>query len=256
MASARSLRSTVEARSPCTASRPSVIAPAACSIALSSFSFASIGRPGSSTETVWNRSSNPWKLCSRVSCRSRAIRVLSPTAPPASSQTHDAIAGHATGTRPTAVLKRSPAESPKPVRLVVRRGDGEIQLGGSIVPDAVTIACDHAKGIFAGRQVRVERLPSRTGVVPIAVIAVEPVTKLYLLWNQKGGRSVINLQVTRMRWELEVVACLKFLSVDDQRFDVWSAQAALFARAWMGPPSLRQIPLQTRRARPESMPTS
>ena len=49
MASARSLRSTVESRSPCTASRPSVIAPAACSIALSSFSFASIGRSGKQT---------------------------------------------------------------------------------------------------------------------------------------------------------------------------------------------------------------
>ena len=47
IATARSLPSTVDARNPCTASRPSVIAFAACSIAPSSFSFASAGRSGS-----------------------------------------------------------------------------------------------------------------------------------------------------------------------------------------------------------------
>ena len=44
IATARSLRSTVAARKPCTASRPSVIAFAAWSIATSSFSLASAGR--------------------------------------------------------------------------------------------------------------------------------------------------------------------------------------------------------------------
>ena len=62
MATARSSRSTADARKPCTASRPSVIAFAACSIAVSSFSLASDGRSGSRYEAVWNRSSNPWKL--------------------------------------------------------------------------------------------------------------------------------------------------------------------------------------------------
>ena len=49
IATARSLRSAVDARKPCTASRPSVIAFAACSIAMSSLFFASAGRSGSST---------------------------------------------------------------------------------------------------------------------------------------------------------------------------------------------------------------
>jgi hypothetical protein len=62
IATARSLRSTVDDRKPCTASRPSVIAFAARSIALSSFSFASAGRFDSRYEAVWNRSSRPWKL--------------------------------------------------------------------------------------------------------------------------------------------------------------------------------------------------
>ena len=122
--------------------------------------------------------------------------------------------------RPQQCQEEHRAEGAKPVRLVVRRSDGEIQLGGAIVPDAVTIGCDHAKRILPGRQIRVERLPARTGVVPITVIAVEPVTKFHLLWNQKRGRSVINLQVPRMRRELEVGRCFEFLSVNNDRFDV------------------------------------
>ncbi len=67
MARPRSLVWTVEARNPCTSSRASVMNTAVCSIALSSFSFASIARSGSNSETVWNRSSTPWALWSRVS---------------------------------------------------------------------------------------------------------------------------------------------------------------------------------------------
>ena len=40
---------------------------------------ASAGRSGSRYDAVWNRSSNPWKLCSSVSCSSRAMRVRSLT---------------------------------------------------------------------------------------------------------------------------------------------------------------------------------
>ena len=62
IATARSLRSTVDARKPCTASRPSVIALAAWAIAPSSFSFASAGRSGRRYDAVWKRSNRPWKL--------------------------------------------------------------------------------------------------------------------------------------------------------------------------------------------------
>ena len=93
------------------------------------------------------------------------------------------------------------AEGAKPVRLVVRGSDGEIQLGRRFVPDAVTVGRDHAKGILPRRQIRVEGLPARTGIVPVTVIAVEPVTKLHFLRNRERRRRVINLQVPRMRRE-------------------------------------------------------
>src|SRR5271165_2513437 len=101
--------------------------------------------------------------------------------------------------RPQQRQKKDRAEGAEPIRLVIRWSYREIQLGGAIVPDTVAVACDHAKCIFPRRQIRVESLPTRAGVVPITVIAVEPITKLHLLWNQKGGRSVINLHVTRVR---------------------------------------------------------
>ncbi len=57
--SAISSVSVTEARKPCTASRPSVIAAAACSIVLASVCFASLARCGKSSSTAWNLSSTP-----------------------------------------------------------------------------------------------------------------------------------------------------------------------------------------------------
>ena len=122
--------------------------------------------------------------------------------------------------RPEQRQKEARAESAKPIRLVIRRNDEEIQLGGAFVPDAVAIRCDHAEGILPGRQIRVERLPARASLVPITVIAVEAVAKIYLLRNRKSGRGVINLQVPRIRRNIEVGRCLELFSVSDERFDV------------------------------------
>ena len=61
------------------ASRPSVMACAACSIALSNSCFATSGLSGRLMVAALKRSKSPWKLCSRVSCSSRAIRVRSLT---------------------------------------------------------------------------------------------------------------------------------------------------------------------------------
>src|SRR5271165_2524832 len=117
--------------------------------------------------------------------------------------------------RPQQRQKEHRAEGAKPVCLVVRGCDGEIQLCRGIVPHAVTVGRDYAERILPGRQICVKRLPARTGVVPVMVIAVEPVAKFYLLWNQEGGRSVINLQVARERGHFEVLSCCEFLTVSD-----------------------------------------
>ena len=57
--SARSFVSVAEVRNPCTASRPSVIASAAWSMALARTCFDSAGRSGRRLNAVWNRSSSP-----------------------------------------------------------------------------------------------------------------------------------------------------------------------------------------------------
>ena len=122
--------------------------------------------------------------------------------------------------RPQQRQEGCPAEGAKPIRLVIRRRDGEIQLCRGIVPQAVTVGCDSAKRILPGRQVRIEGLAACTGVVPVMVIAVQLVAKFHLLWNQKCWRGVINLQVPGVRRELEVSGCCEFLSVDNDGFDI------------------------------------
>src|SRR5271166_2670183 len=89
--------------------------------------------------------------------------------------------------RPQQRPKEARAEGAKPVCLVVRRRDGEIQPCRAIVPHAVTVGRDYAERILPGRQIRIEGLAASTGVVPVAVIVFQAVTELHSLWNQKGG---------------------------------------------------------------------
>ena len=178
MATARSFRSKVDARRPCTASRPSVIARAACAIAPSSFSFASAGRSGSRYETVWNRSSSPWKLWSSVSCSSRAIRVRSATR--ASS-----VISNACCTCRIRSLVRPPQEhqeqprgrGAKPGGLIPRRRDDDRQRHSLFVPDAVAVRSLHAKHVIPVIEVGVGRQPLfAVHLAPVRVEALEPVS--------------------------------------------------------------------------------
>ena len=82
------------------------------------------------------------------------------------------------------------------------------------------IGCDHAEGILPRRQIRVESLPARTGLMPVMVVAVEPVTELHFLRNRERRRRVINLQVARVRGEFEVIDCRQLLAINGDRFDV------------------------------------
>src|SRR5208337_808506 len=86
--------------------------------------------------------------------------------------------------RPQQCNESGHTQRPKPIRLVISRSDGEIESGGAIIPDAVTVGCSHAKRIPARRQICKERLPSRTGLVPVTVVPVEPIAKLDPLRNQ------------------------------------------------------------------------
>src|SRR5271165_12790 len=89
--------------------------------------------------------------------------------------------------RPQQQQKEARAEGAKPVCLVVRGCDGEIQPCRGLVPHAVTVGRDYSERILPGRQVSVERLPASTSVVPVTVVAIEPITKLHPLWNQESG---------------------------------------------------------------------
>ena len=146
------------------------------------------------------------------------------------------------------------AERTKPVRLVVGRHDREFQFGCGFVPDSVAVRSHHAKCVFPGRQIRVKRLPARTGFAPITIVAVEPITEFHLLWISKGGRSVIDLQVARMRREPEVIDSGEFLSVNRYRLNICHALGVLFGRPWTDPASIRHLPARTKRDHLKNMP--
>ena len=62
------------------------------------------------------------------------------------------------------------AERAKPVRLIHRGRNGEIQHRARLVPDTAVIGSHDAEAIGLGRQVGVERLAAVAGFLPVAVL--------------------------------------------------------------------------------------
>ena len=121
--------------------------------------------------------------------------------------------------RPQKRQERHRGDCAEPGGLAVRRSDGELQRGGALIPDAVAVGRHHPERVLPRRHIGIERLPPWTGLMPIVVVAIEPVAKLDLLWDREGRRCVIELQVAHVRAHLEAVTSREFLSVDDHGFD-------------------------------------
>src|SRR6476469_10295011 len=69
----------------------------------------------------------------------------------------------------------------EPRGLVEGRGDGEIQQGAFLVPHSAVIRGHQAEAVGAWREVRVDRLATVAGILPIVVVAFQFVAELYLL---------------------------------------------------------------------------
>ena len=151
--------------------------------------------------------------------------------------------------------EQSARERAKPVRLVVRRCDGEIQHGGAIVPDAVAVGRDHAEGIRS-REANPYRTPAAvyrrranhghsrradSGISP----SVESQTwaRCSQSASHGGAGEASGLPLPRVA----------FRSTTTESMYV-SAGRALCDRIWTGPPSARQNRSQTIRAHPENTP--
>ena len=198
--SARSFISVAEVRSPCTASRPSVIASAAWSMALARTRFDSAGRSGRRLNAVWNRSSSPWKLCNNVSCSSRAMRVRSATR--ASNVILEALAQ-----LPHAQLIASPsqgedqheAQRAEPCRLVVSRGDVETERIADLVPYPAVVAGDDSKAVAAGCKIRILHLSLIGDFLPVRILAFELVTKADPIGHREAERGELDLEIADHR---------------------------------------------------------
>ena len=147
-------------------------------------------------------------------------------------------------------------ERAEPDRLVVGGTDEEIQLRGAIAPHAVTIGGDHAKGMLPGRQIGVERLPPRTGVVPIRLVPLEPVAELHFLRNQQGRGRVVDLHVTRVRGQPEGLRYGNVLPVDRDGFDVCHRRRRALDGVSTGLPPAPRLRWQTTRAHLKRAPPS
>ena len=88
--------------------------------------------------------------------------------------------------RPQQRPKCDHTESAKPIRLVVRRGDGELQGIALLVPYSAVVARDHAKAVMAGRKVRVLRLAVVDHFPPVLILALQHVFEMDLLRAPPG----------------------------------------------------------------------
>src|SRR6202167_6293052 len=124
--------------------------------------------------------------------------------------------------------QRQHTQCEEPVRLPVFRSNREVQGCACLVPDAVVIARDYTKPIFPWTQLRIKSFAASARVLPIAIMPVKSVAKLYLLGNKKTRRCVANLEITRQRRKLQTSLWFILLSVGNNVLDVdrWDSPAA------------------------------
>src|ERR1700746_2675726 len=92
--------------------------------------------------------------------------------------------------RPKQRQESSRTEPAEPVRLVVRRGYGNIQERSGLVPYTAVIASHNAEAVVARREIRIESLTAIAGILPIAVPAFQLVTKAHLLPRPQAERRI------------------------------------------------------------------
>src|SRR5262245_3134375 len=89
--------------------------------------------------------------------------------------------------------ERRDAEEKKLSGLVKRRQNAKFQCGAFFVPQSVVVAGDHVRAKAPWRQAGIESLPSRPGILPLVIDAVEPVSKQHTLRNGKAQGGIIDL---------------------------------------------------------------
>ena len=87
------------------------------------------------------------------------------------------------------------------------------------VPDPAVLHAT-AEAVVTRREVRVERFPSSTGLVPILVIAFQLVAEPDLLRSDKAERGEVYFQIAHARGQAQAVSRLVSLSVGDDLLDV------------------------------------
>src|SRR5262249_22833427 len=73
------------------------------------------------------------------------------------------------------------AQTVEPKRLIEVRLEGDLERGSLFVPESVVVARDDPKLVVAGRRVRVERRPPRSGVHPRRIKPLESVSEAHFL---------------------------------------------------------------------------
>src|ERR1700730_64645 len=112
------------------------------------------------------------------------------------------------------------AHRTEPVRLVKRREDGKLQGCAGFVPHAIVITCDHAKPVFPWSKIVIERLPTSSGILPIAVPAFQLVLEMHLLRNDKAQSRIVNLEITCKRRKAKTLPKRIVLSVSNNPFNM------------------------------------
>ena len=95
--------------------------------------------------------------------------------------------------------KNGHARYTEPGRLVVGRGDGEIQECAGLVPHAAVIGCGHAEAVIAGRQVRILHLAVVNHLPPVLILSLQLEAEVSFFRDNQAQRCVINREIANQR---------------------------------------------------------
>src|SRR5262249_3484702 len=117
--------------------------------------------------------------------------------------------------------KRDHTQRTEPPGLVIRRSHGEIERSAGLVPHAAVVAGHDAEAIIARRQIVIERLATRAGILPVMVEALQPEAKENFLPGHEAQIGVIKREMSDMWRQTQSARSIVGLRIRPDLFDVY-----------------------------------
>src|SRR4029434_924641 len=124
-------------------------------------------------------------------------------------------------TRPEHEQEKNQNGQAEPRGLVEGRGDGEVQQRTFLIPHSAVIRGHQAESVGAWREVRVDRLATVAGILPLVIVAFQFVAELNLLRGDEAQRRVINREVANKCGQAQPLRRVVSLAVGGDLLDLY-----------------------------------